>query len=117
MARMLPLLMPCKAASEHACAFTAPLHTNNAPPTTPQEVNDWFREMLALAVAPGVRRGGAPVPPIIDHTDLEVRCGELGSWGEQGDTCVGLESGAVWCPLPLTSSTNEANQMPGTSSL
>lgn len=37
-----------------------------------KEVNDWFRELLALAVAPGVRRGGAPVPPIIDHTDLEA---------------------------------------------
>lgn len=79
---MLPLL--CKAASEHACAFIAGLHIETEPPPTPQEVNDWFRELLALAVAPGVRRGGAPVPPIIDHTDLEVRCGELGEQDSLG---------------------------------
>ncbi|KXZ42824.1 hypothetical protein GPECTOR_116g356 [Gonium pectorale] len=41
-------------------------------PAEYNEMNDWFREVLALAVSPGVRRGGAPVPPIIDHTDLEA---------------------------------------------
>ncbi|KAG2429620.1 hypothetical protein HXX76_010852 [Chlamydomonas incerta] len=41
-------------------------------PNLRKEMNDWFKEVLALAVAPGVRRGGAPVPPIIDHTDLDA---------------------------------------------
>ncbi|PNH04842.1 hypothetical protein TSOC_009007 [Tetrabaena socialis] len=40
-------------------------------PNLRKEVNDWFKEVLALAVSPGVRRGGAPVPPIIDHADLD----------------------------------------------
>ncbi|KAG2488504.1 hypothetical protein HYH03_013007 [Edaphochlamys debaryana] len=41
-------------------------------PNLRKEMSDWFKEMLALAVSPGVRRGGAPVPPIIDHTDLDA---------------------------------------------
>eukprot|EP00198_Chlamydomonas_reinhardtii_P008302 XP_001697639.1 predicted protein [Chlamydomonas reinhardtii] len=41
-------------------------------PNLRKEMNDWFKELLALAVAPGVRRGGSPVPPIIDHTDLDA---------------------------------------------
>jgi hypothetical protein len=45
----------------------------------PQEMNDWFKETLALAVAPGVRRGGAPVPPLIDYHDLDVRAGGTGA--------------------------------------
>ncbi|EFJ44348.1 hypothetical protein VOLCADRAFT_106494 [Volvox carteri f. nagariensis] len=41
-------------------------------PNLRKEMNDWFKEILAIAVAPGVRKGGAPVPPIIDHADLEA---------------------------------------------
>ncbi|GFR45470.1 hypothetical protein Agub_g6869, partial [Astrephomene gubernaculifera] len=41
-------------------------------PNLRKEMGDWFREVLALALAPGLRRGGASVPPIIDHTDLEA---------------------------------------------
>lgn len=37
-----------------------------------QEVNDYFREVLTLALAPGLRRGSAPVPPLIDVGDLDA---------------------------------------------
>ncbi|GIL87259.1 hypothetical protein Vretimale_1780 [Volvox reticuliferus] len=41
-------------------------------PNLRKEMNDWFKEILAVAVSPGVRRGGPPVPSIIDHADLEA---------------------------------------------
>lgn len=59
-------------------------HPNNTCIPT-QEMNDWFKELLALAVAPGVRRGGSPVPPIIDHTDLDVSGAVCGAVEAAGD--------------------------------
>ncbi|GIL59393.1 hypothetical protein Vafri_14249 [Volvox africanus] len=41
-------------------------------PNLRKEMNDWFKEILAVAASPGVRRGGPPVPSIIDHADLEA---------------------------------------------